>query len=200
MPEVVSDIIVSPAVVWYAPYGETVPDPDSVGAGVAWGGNWTQLGYTAAPLSMLYEFDEIDVVIEQSLAPVGRKKTSENLMLETTLAELYLDGLALVAEGTVSDTAAGASQVGMEEWDLGGEATLTERAWGFEGIYIDEDGDEFTVRLFVHKATARLNGALEFGKAVQTGVPMQVKALADMSATDGERLFQIQKVLEPATG
>jgi hypothetical protein len=199
MPEVVSDIVVSPATVWYAPEGEAAPDPDSISAGTAWGGNWTQVGYTNAPLSMLYEFDELEMMIEQSLAAVGRVKTSEALTLETTLAELYLDGVLLGTEGTVTDTAVGASQVGREDLTVGGEADLTVRTWGFEGTYIDEDGATFPIRLFIHRATARLNGALEFGKAQQVGVPLQVKALADMAESQGERLFVLQKVLEPGT-
>lgn len=199
MPEVVSDIVVSPAVVWYAAEGEAAPDPDSVAAGVAWGGNWVKLGYTDTALSMLYEFDELDVQIEQSLAPVGRVKSAENLTLETSLAELYLDGVQLFAEGTVSDTAAGVGQVGREDLALGGEADLTVRTWGFESTYIDEDGAEFPIRLFIHRGTGRLNGALEFGKASQTGIPLQIKALADMGESQGERLFVLQKVLEPGT-
>ena len=198
MPEIVSDIIVSPATVWYAPVGEEVPADDTP-AGDDWGGNWVPVGYTKTPLSMSYEFDELDVEIEQSLAPVKRVKTKENLALETVLAELYLDGVQLGTGGTVTDTAAGAGQVGKEELDLGGEAALDEKAWGFEGTYINEDGAEFPVRLFIWKATAKLNGALEFGKADYTGISLQIKALADLSKSMGERLFKMQKILEPAT-
>lgn len=198
MPEIVSDIILSPATVYYAPYGATVP-ADTVAAGTAWGGSWVKLGWTKTPLSMLYEFDELDMAIEQSLAPVKRAKVSEALTLETTLAEMYLDGVQLGSGGTVSDTAAAAGQPGKEELVVGGDAVLDERAWGFEGAYVDEDGAKFPVRVFVWKATARLNGALEFGKADYVGTPLQVKALADMTKTNGQRLFKISKVLEPAS-
>ena len=198
MPEIVSDIIVTPAVVYYATYGATVP-ADTVAAGTAWGGSWVKVGYTNAPLSMLYEADELDLEIEQSLAAVDRIKTKESLTLETTLAELYLDGIQLGSGGTVTDTAAAAGQPGKEELALGGTATLTKRAWGFEGSYVDEDGATFPVRVFVWRATARLNGALEFGKAQAVGTPIQIKAVADMTKSAGQRLFKISKILEPAT-
>lgn len=198
MAEVVSDIIVTPATVYYAAYGATLP-ADTVAAGTAWGGTWTKVGYTNAPLSMLYEADELDLEIEQSLAAVDRIKTSEALTLETTLAELYLDGIQLGTGGTVTDTAAAAGQPGKEELPVGGTATLTKRAWGFEGSYVDEDGATFPVRVFVWRATARLNGALEFGKAQAVGTPIQIKAVADMTKTAGQRLFKISKILEPAT-
>ncbi len=199
MPEVVSDIIVSSATVWNAPVGEGLPDENSVGAGVAWGGNWTQVGFTSEPLSVKYEFEEVEKMIEQSLAPVGRQKTGENLTLETVLAEFYMDGLQLGTGGTVTDTAAGAAQVGKEELDVGGEFGLDEKAWGFEGTYVDEDGDTFPVRMFVYKGTAMINGELEFGKESQLGIPLQIKALADLSKSVGQQLFKLQKVLEPTT-
>ena len=198
MPNVVTDIMVSPALVYYAPSSTAVP-ADTVAAGTAWGGAWVSMGYTKTPLSMKYEFDEVDVNIEQSLAPVDRQKTSEGLTLETTLAELYLDGIALGSGGTVTQTPAGVGQPGKEELPLGGVATLTKRMFGFEGKYIDEDGATFPVRVFVWRATAALNDALEFGKEDSTGVSLIIKALADMTKTDGQRLFKISKILEPAT-
>jgi hypothetical protein len=197
MPEVVSDIIVSPASVWQAPVGET-PPADSTAAGADWGGSWEMVGYTNAPLTVAYEFDSLDLEIEQSLAPVGRVKTKEGLRLETVMAELYLDGLQLAWGGEVTQTAAGAGQVGKEELDLGGETALDERAWGFEGTYVDEDGDTFPVRLFVWRATASAGGELKLGKTEATGVPLKVAALADMTKAVGQRLFKVQKILAPA--
>lgn len=198
MPNVVSDIVVSKARVYYAAVGASVP-ADTVAVDGSWGASWTEVGYTATPLTINYSYDELDVDIQQSLAPVLRRKTSEALALETTLAELTLDGLQLGTGGTVTDTAAGAGQPGKEELTVGGVATLTERMWGIEGSYIDEDAATFPVRVFVWKGTAIVNGTLEFGKAVQTGIPLQIKALADMSKTDGQRLFKVSKILEPAT-
>lgn len=196
--EIVTNIIVTPAVVYYAPYGTAVP-ADTVAAGTAWGGSWVKMGYTKTPLAANYETEELDVEIEQSIAPVDRVKTKEALTLETMLAELYLDGVNLGAGGTNTPTAAGAGQPGKEELTVGGTATLTKRAFGFEGTYVDEDGATFPVRVFVWRATARLNGALEFGKADTTGVPLQIKAVADMTKSVGQRLFKISKILEPAT-
>jgi hypothetical protein len=34
-----SDVLVSPAYIWYAPVGEALPSPDTIAAGVAWGGS-----------------------------------------------------------------------------------------------------------------------------------------------------------------
>ena len=198
MPEVVSDIIVTPVIVYYAPLGSSLP-ADTVAAGTAWGGAWVKVGYTSEPLTAKPAYTAVDIEIEQALTPVNRVKSKESLELETTLAEFYLDGLQLGIGGTVSPTAAGESQPGKEELDVGGVAALDKRMWGFEGSYIDEDGATFPIRLFVHRATAIVNGNLTFAKANPTGIPLQVSALADMTQSAGERLFKLQKILEAAT-
>ena len=198
MPEVISDIIVAPATVYYAPLASSLP-ADTVAAGTAWGGAWVKVGYTSEPLSVQYEADEVDIEIEQSLTAIRRVKTKENLTLETVLAEFYLDALQLGMGGVVSDTPAGASQPGMEELALGGLATITARMWGFEGAYIDEDAATFPIRFFIYSGTAKINGKLSFAKGEMTGTPLQIMALADMTKSVGSRLVLIQKMLEAAT-
>jgi hypothetical protein len=199
---VVANILAGGATVYYAPVGETVPDENSVGVGQDWGGNWERVGYTKAPLSALYEFEEADVEVEEELTTIKRLRSKENLTLETTLAEVTADYLALATHGTVTVTAPGASQVGKEELDVGGEHVLDEYAWGFEGVYVDGSGDEFPVRLFIWRATAKINGALSFSKrsGEYPGIPLQVKALVDAGKTTGGKLFKFQRVTAEATG
>lgn len=196
---VVANILAGGAVVWYAPEGESPPDENSVGYGADWGGNWERVGYTKTPLTCAYEFDELDVMVMEHLAPVKRVKTAENLTLETTLAEIEADYLGLATSGTVTDTAPDVGQVGKEELNVGGEIDLDVYAWGFEGRYVDANGNEFPVRVFIWRGTAKLNGALEFGKEDYPGIPLQIKALADASKSKGEELFKFQRVTAAAT-
>jgi hypothetical protein len=198
MPNVVTDIMLSRALVYYAPTGTAVV-ADTVAAGTAWGGAWVTVGFTSEPLTMNYETEEKESRPQQSLGPVRRWKTSEDLKLETVLEEFYLDGVQLGTEGVVSDTAAGSGVPGKETLNVGGPNTLTERAWGFEGQYVDEDGATFPVRVFVWKGTAKLGDALEFDKEKVVGTPLQVQALADLTQASGSQLFRIVKILEPAT-
>ena len=200
MTEVVTDIIVTPATIWQAPVGEPLPDETSIAAGAAWGGNWSSIGYTGGPLTVAYEFEVVDVMIEQSLAPVNRKKSSEALRLETTMAELTAAAAKLAfGGGTISTTVAGASQKAFEDLDLGGDADMDEYAWGFEGTYIDQDGAEQPVRFFIYRGTAQAGGELEFGRETQTGIPLQIAALADMTQDQGSRLFKLQRVTAAAS-
>ena len=94
MPNVVTDIMLSRALAYYAPFGTAVV-ADTVAAGTAWGGAWVALGYTKEALTMSYETEEKESVPQQSLAPVARWKTREDLKLETVLEEFYLDGVQL---------------------------------------------------------------------------------------------------------
>lgn len=190
----VTEIIISAARTFYAPVGE--PEvADTVVAGGSWGGNWTQLGLTATPLSAAYETEETEADVQEYLAPAKRKKTSENFMLETTLAEFTLDNMQLGTQGTVVESQAGVGQPGKEDLEVGGVSVLDELMWGFEGLYNEESGTPFPVRLYVWRATAKLNGALEFGKTTQTGIPLQIKGLAQDASGS---LFKITRITAEA--
>ncbi len=196
------NILTKGAVLWYAPVGEAIPDETSIEFGEAWGGNWARVGFTKAPLTCLYEDERFDITVEESPAPVKRVRTSENLTLETVLAELTPDYLDLaVGAGAVTTTAAGASQVAYQEYNVGGSFALEEKAWGFEGEYINSAGVSFPVRFFIYKGTAMVNGPLEFSNRddVYPGIPIQIKALADTSQSSGSQLLKMQRVTAAAT-
>ena len=200
---VVANVIKSGARLYVAPTGEANPDETSVAYGAAWGGNWVRVGYTKTPLTMAYESDESDIEVEEELAPIKRRRVKENLTLETVLAELTATYLQLAAsdQDTVSETAAGVGQKAYEETGLGGEAILTERKFGFEGLYITSGGDEEPIRLFVHKATAKINGNLEFSQKSTdyTGIPIQISALSDTTQNAGQKLCLFQRVTSETT-
>ena len=200
MPESVSDILKSKAVIWVAPTGESRPDETSVAAGGTWGGNWVKLGYTKEPLSVLYEFSEHETMVEQILGPVNRWKTDEHVTLETVLSETTGLNLDYVSGGdgtNTTTTAAGASQDGYEELDVGNNPLLEKWAVGIEGIKYDDTDGALPVRVFLDKATININGELSFSQKDDdyTGVPVQIKGLANSS---GE-MFTWQRVTAAAT-
>lgn len=202
MPEVVGDLLKSQAVVWVAPAGETIPDETTVAYAGTWGGNWVKLGYTKEPLSMLYEFDEAELMVEQMLGPVKRRKINEHATLETVLSEATALNLAYVTGGVAADvtsTAAGASQKAFESLNVGNDPVLTEWAVGFEGVHYDATGVAQPVRVFMDPATINVNGPLEFSKKNDdyTGIPLQVKGLAN-TASSG-KMFNWQRVTAPAS-
>ena len=195
----VFQIMKSNAVLWYNTVGQAVPDETSVAPGAAWGGTWARLGATKEPLSCLYEDERSEVNVEEYLSPVHRFRISEKLSLETVLAELEADYMALMTGGTVSPTAAGGAQKAFDNLPVGNIAELDAYAFGFEGIHENVDGVELTLRIFIYRANAKLNGPLTFSKKEDdyTGVPILIEALSD-SATPG-RLFVFEKVTGPTT-
>jgi len=198
---VVANILKTGATLWNAPLGETVPDETSVAVGGAWGGNWVRVGYTKEPLALIYTDTRHSIKVQEVLGVVREFRIEEDAMLETVLAELtgaYLQ-LAAGGQGTLASTAAGAGQKAYEQITLGGEEEITEKSWGFEGIYLDASGNEFPVRVFVHKGTAKINGNIEFSKKSDdyVGIPIQIHVLADTSSSD--RMFTFQRVTAAAT-
>lgn len=195
----VADILLSPASLWFAPVGETPPDETSVEFGDAWGGNWASVGYTTAPISLSRTVDEYELNVEQITNPVKRIITKENVMIETIMAEQTRNNMALVLNGTASVVAAGASQRGYEQVVAGGDSALNQYAVGFEGLYKTLANLEFPVRVILYITTVSMNGALEFSKAKEAGVPIQFKALADTAKTLGQQIILWQKVTAEAT-
>lgn len=202
---VVTNIIVGGATVWYAPYGEATPDETTVEYGDVWGGNWDRVGFTKAPLTMAYETSEMEVEVEEETGPLDRLRTSEKATLETVLAELSPEYIALASgqdpTTAVTTTAAGAAQRGFSEVGMGTGSALQKFAWGFEGRYQDSAGAFFPVRVFIWKATTEMGGALEFSNKSGNypGIPLKVKALADPTQAAGEKLFKFQLITAEIT-
>lgn len=195
----VTDILVTPATIYYAPVGETLPDESSVDYGEAWGGNWTNLGYTLEPVSLSYETETFELEVEQITLPVRRTRTKETVMVETSLAEMTGANLALVVDGTVTTTAAGVGQVGFDEILAGGSVDLSEYAWGFEGFRVTSGNVRLPVRVFLYRGQAVLNGQLTFAKGAGVGIPIQIKALPDTTQDAGEQILVIHNVTAVAT-
>ncbi|MBK8987383.1 MAG: hypothetical protein IPM39_15120 [Chloroflexi bacterium] len=195
-----ADIIIGPARVFHAAVGTVLP-ADSLAYGAAWTSptGWTEIGLTKTPITMNRDLTTVDVMVEQSTLPVKRVATEEKVAFETTLAEITADLLQLAMGGTVTDTAAGASQVGKEELVAGGAAILPEYTWAIEGLYETAAGVKFPIRLQIYRATVVLNGELQFGKADATGIPLRIDALGDLTKAVGAQLFKFVKVLAAAT-
>lgn len=190
-----SDILVSPARIFYAPIGEAKPDETTVAAGAAWGGNWTDLGYTLEPVSLNLETETFDLMVQQSIVPVRTLRTAVNASIETTLAELSGANLALVLDGTKTTTAAGASQKGFDSIVVDGEKTdISMYQFGIEGVRVHSTNARLPVRVFL-EGSISMSGAIEFSKDSGAGIPVMIKAIAD---SNGD-VLTVHNVTAPAT-
>jgi len=194
----VTDIIVTPCRILYSSVGTSTP-ADTVAYNGAWGASWTELGYTKQPLTINYEEEHVKHDIQEALAPVHAHISSKSLALETVLAEFTGDNLALALNGVNTETEAGAGQPAKDTVDFGNSNALTIRQWGFEGQYVDEDGDTFPIRIFVWKGVVLPNAELQFAKDDSTGIPIHIDAMMDLSQSSGEEFWQIVKITEEAS-
>lgn len=192
----VSDILVSPAKIYYSPLATALPDETTVAVGDAWPAGWIDLGYTLTPVSMSFSADTFELEVEQVTNPLKIIRTKETLEFETSLAELTAANLKLAmgSSQTVTTTAAGASQHGFDDLKMGGEVLIPEYQWGLEGYTLDTSNRKLAKRIFIYRAVATLNGKLDFSKKAAAGVSLKVKALADTTKTAGQQLINVQFV------
>jgi hypothetical protein len=191
MPNEVADLIASAAIVYTAPLNTTLPS-DTLALGAAWPAGWVAVGLTKEPLKSTYAPENLDFVVQQALAKVKSRKKSEKMTLETVLAELTPTTLDYAADGAVD------SQASYEKITFGGDPSLTERMWGFEGEWINSAGTSLPVRLIVYKANSSGELELVADREDYTGVPLHIDASEDLTRTKGARLFYLIRVKVPA--
>ncbi len=193
-------IMTAEAALLFAPLNTALPDETSVAWNTfgSWTG-WTMMGYTTQPASISYTYDVFEVDVQQSLAPVKRRKTNERIQITSALAQLEGALLAVVYSGTNTTTAAGASQKGWDRVQFGGDPALDEYMFALEGWLEDSVGTKQPVRYFLYKATITQNGDLTFDKNNVAALPIQVAALGDPAKSAGVNLAEIHIVTAPAT-
>ena len=195
----VADILLSPAKIYYAATGEALPNPNSVAYGAAWGGNWRDLGYTLTPITVGYSQEIYKLEVQQVTLPLKGLITTEEVTIETTLAEVTAANMLLAFGGAVSTTAAGTAQVALEELKSGGASGINYYAWGLEGLYVDASNNQLPVRVLIYRGSAVLNGTLNFSKSEPVGIPLQITAWADTTKAAGQQLWTFQKTTAPHT-
>lgn len=194
-----SDILVGAATIWKAPVGEAFPDETTIDYGEAWGGNWTNMGYTTDGIKVGYTQETFEIEVDQLTNPVDEIITKETVMFETILAELTGANLATSFNGTLTTTAAGSGQRAFEQVEMGGSADTDKYAFGLEGFYKTANNETFPVRVFIYKGTPIINGQLNFMKNQIAGIPLQIKAYADTTKAVGKQTMVIQRVTGEAT-
>lgn len=196
-----SDILVTAANILYAPKGTALPDETTVPVNDfdAWPSGWEHLGYTATPARTSYTYDVFELGVEQSTSPAIQRKTNERAVTDVALSQFSAANLALVTDGTATNTAAGASQKAYSKVVTGGSPNLKEYMFALEGYRPDANGNSQPIRVFFYRGTIRLNGSIEFAKGAGTSIPAQITALTDPTKTVGQQLMEAHIVTGPAT-
>lgn len=180
----ISDIMVSPALVYRAPIGTALPDA-SVAFGGTWPDPWEKYAYTNAPLTANYEIAKMDLTVEQLRGPAGAIPESEGFTFETSLAEFTPENLHTVFGGTLAEVEANGGVPAHTTFKFGGIERFSYYTWAFEGAF---PSDLRTVRFQILIGNAEVGGQLEFGKATQLGIPLSVTAYFDRDKPAGEQI------------
>ncbi len=194
------DILITAANILYSPTGTALPDETTVEWNDfdSWTG-WTHIGYTATPARTSYTYDVFELFVEQSTSPIKQKKTNERAITDIAMSQFSAENLALLLDGTITTTAAGAAQKAFKRVVTGGAPNLVEYQFALEGYRADSEGVEQPVRIFFYRGTIRINGSIEFAKAAGTTLPAQITALADPTKTQGAQLMEVQIVTDGVT-
>ncbi len=193
------DILIGPGRVYYSPLTTTNPSETTIGFGTSWGGAWVDIGDFLEGNGVVLAISEdfTKVYTEQSTAPVVAVRTKREPMIRVTLAEHSGVNMALVLDGTKTDTAGGVAQKAKSEIPFGTQSTVNFYKWGFEGFRKDSVGTNQPVRYFFHKGYLRLSGDVNLSKTSPTGVPVEITILADRSQSVGSELGLWQQVTGP---
>ena len=194
-----ADILMSKAQIYYAPVGEALPDETSVAYGAAWGGNWTSLGFTSAPVTMGWVEQRVGADIQQALGEIKDWRVDERAVLRTMLPELTGASLALLLHGTNTNTVAGAGQKAYSRIQAGGQPIVTQKAVGLEGYRPDSAGTLQPVRLFFFKASFMLDRSVAWSKRDVMGLPIVIRTYPDETKTVGQQLLEWHIVTAPAS-
>ena len=197
-----ANIIKTGARLWYAPFVvasvEPLPDETNINYAADWAANWERIALTSEAVKLLLMDERMNVEVEEYLTPIKQYRIKFGGEITTVLAEVTADIYALLFGGTVSTTAAGASQKGYEELDLDPTALVAEYTFGLEG-FVDVAGVQQPVRWWIPKGAIALNGESEYSQKTDsyTKVPIKITALKD--DVNDNPPFRWQRVTAAAT-
>lgn len=192
------DIVLGSGKLWYAPTGTANPGETTVAYGAAWT-NWTSLGDTLTPVVLTVAEERKAVRTQQSLGVVKELRTQMEITLKTTLAELTGANLAMVLNGTNTNTAAGSSQKAFSQVTVGKDVQVDTYKFGFESLRVDSTGVKQPVRYFFHIGSIAPDGDQAFDKENETGLPVVITVYEDTSQSAGSEFMVVDIVTAPAS-
>jgi len=187
--QTVNNIVVAGPVMVYvsSSVGEAAP-ANSIAKGTAWGGGWTEVGFTQDGVELEIETEKFEVVTDQYNAPVKDFITGQNMSFKFNAAEGTLTnlkqalGYGTVTSGSTESTLGVSAQDGIP----------TNYAVGFEGYAPGATSSAvYYRRVIIWNGSVQGNFSLSAKKdGVQT-VEYTVKAFPYPSATSTERLWKV---------
>lgn len=191
-------LFAGPAVVYLAPTGEALPEindltPPAI-SGVSPGGNWTKIDHVmdAVQLSFSREFQEVDTF--EALGSQKLHATKESASIALKVGDRTFDNVDDYVPGVSLETvAAAADQVAQTIASFGG-AGVTEMA--LLAIISNENSGDRIVHVPI---CVSVGEASEVMSREHNGMDIELKVLADPTATAGQEMFRIYSITAAAT-
>lgn len=151
-------------------------EPASAATLVEPAGDWDGVGFTSEGVMLEIGKDVEEIRVEESLIAVGRVMTSVSVTVTFEFAEDTLENaLAAYGFGTITTTAAGASQIGKKTLVLGDE--LEERALCF----MADNADGFKDRVYIPKVMSGGSVGTPYRRAEKRVYPVEFQAICEPS-------------------
>jgi hypothetical protein len=179
------EILVGVGTIYLAPAGTVMP-----ALTVAPSAPWTSCGETDGGVKVRKTQNIETFSSDQRTGKVKAVRTEEGVEVETNLHEGTLENLANVINGTVTDTAPGAGQIGKRSLKLHAGAEVTEYALLFRG---DSPYGDYPGQYYVPRGYMDDDVEMEFTKDGKTLIPVKFMALEDLdAATEADRFGTVE--------
>jgi len=141
------------------------------------------VGYTSGGVNLVLTAERMDIVTDQSYAPVGVHKVTESFEIRTSLAETTLENLKIVWE----QTEAVVTGVGTKSLSWGMNPDIVEHTLVFEG----KSPEGFARTFTCHKAVVWEVGETPHMKDSITVIPCTFRVLPDITKGVGKEYGDI---------
>jgi len=195
------DVLLGPGRLYRGPVGEANPDESTIGFGVAWGGNWVDVGDfpEGSPISISLAEEVYKVYSEQLTVTLGVTRTRREALITGSLLELSLENWAVALQGVAETTAAGGGQKGYTEIPFGAQADVTLYKWGVEALRVDANNANQPIRWFFHKGIFRMTGEVAYAKTKESAMEFEITIIGDLTQPANEELGILQVVTAAST-
>lgn len=178
------EILSGAGVLYVAPAVEAAPEVDATPAG-----NWSEMGETEGGVKVVSSQEVKKLFTDQRTGPVKTIRHEESLVVETNLIQGTLENLAQAMGGqTVTDTAPGASTIGIREMGMTRGATVSEFSLLFRA---DSPYGDYPAQLYIPRGVFMGEQGLEFKKDDEIVIPVSFEALEHLSAASEDERFGI---------
>jgi hypothetical protein len=181
----VNNVMVAGPITVYTATASTARPADTIAKGTAWGGSWTDAGFTQGGAQFELSGDDATVDVDQHLSSVQVFPVSEEAKLTVRLAEATLTNILLGRGGMGSVTA----ETNESVIYLGTQAWHTLKAVGIEGRApgATSSSDKYR-RIILHRAKVERSVDIGFTKEGAQMVEVTFVGLVDSTQSAGKEV------------